>query len=99
MSPTIASQPKKEVKQPRKEAKIPTPRSLQLEHHQVSIPSHVYNAYFSHSASTSQNSISGKSLPPELIHAITTFMGQPFSSEPGKHMQKWILYHAIPDPI
>ena len=37
-------------------------------------------------------------LPPEWIHAITTLMGHPLSSEPGKFILKWILYHAIPDP-
>ena len=29
---------------------------------------------------------------PEWIHAITTLMGLPWSSEPGKCIQKWILY-------
>ena len=38
------------------------------------------------------------SLSPEWIHAITTLMGHPLSSEPGKYIQKWILHHAIHDP-
>ena len=28
-------------------------------------------------------------------HAITTIMGHPLSSESGKSIQEWILYHAI----
>ena len=36
-------------------------------------------------------------LSPEWIHTITTLMGHPLSSEPGKHIQKWILYHAVHD--
>ena len=38
-------------------------------------------------------------LSPEWIHAITTLMGHPLSSELGKCIQKWILYHAIADHI
>ena len=38
-------------------------------------------------------------LSPEWTHAITTIMGHPLSSESGKCIQKWILYHAIPDHI
>ena len=38
-------------------------------------------------------------LSPEWTHAITTLMGHPLSSETGKFIQKWILYHAIPDHI
>ena len=34
-------------------------------------------------------------LSPEWTHAITTLMGHPLSSEPGKHIQKWIIYHRI----
>ena len=34
---------------------------------------------------------------PEWIHAITTLMGHPLSSEPGKYIQEWILYHAVHD--
>ena len=46
-------------------------------------------------------------LSPEWIHAITPpppppppppHKGLPLSSEPGKYIQKWILYHAIHDP-
>ena len=32
-------------------------------------------------------------------HAITTIMGHPLSSESGKSIQEWILYHAIQYPI
>ena len=35
-------------------------------------------------------------LSPEWTHAITTLMGHPLSSEPGKHIKKWIIYHRIP---
>ena len=38
-------------------------------------------------------------LSPEWTHAITTIMGHPLSSESGKCIKKWILYHAIPDHI
>ena len=38
-------------------------------------------------------------LSPEWTHAITTLMGHPLSSETEKCIQKWILYHAIPDHI
>ena len=34
----------------------------------------------------------------EWTRAITTIMGHPLSSESGKYIQKWILYHAIQDP-
>ena len=37
-------------------------------------------------------------LSPEWTHAITTIIGHPLSSESGKCIQKWILYHAIQDP-
>ena len=37
-------------------------------------------------------------LSPEWAHAITTLMCHPLSSESGKCIQKWILYHAIQDP-
>ena len=40
----------------------------------------------------------GSILSPEWTHAITTIMGHPLSSELGKCIQKWILYHAIQDP-
>ena len=40
----------------------------------------------------------GSILSPEWTHAITTIMGHPLSSESGKCIQKWILYHAIQDP-
>ena len=32
---------------------------------------------------------------PEWTHAITILMGHPLSSEPGKHIKKWIIYHRI----
>ena len=41
----------------------------------------------------------GSILSPEWTHAITTIMGHPLSSESGKSIQNWILYHAIQDPI
>ena len=41
----------------------------------------------------------GSILSPEWTHAITIIMGHPLSSELGKSIQKWILYHAIQDPI
>ena len=34
-------------------------------------------------------------LSPEWTHAITTLMGHPLSSEPGKHIKKCIIYHRI----
>ena len=34
-------------------------------------------------------------ISPEWTHAITTLMGHPLSSEPGKHIKKWIIYHRI----
>ena len=34
-------------------------------------------------------------LSPEWIHTITILMGHPLSSEPGKHIKKWIIYHRI----
>ena len=34
-------------------------------------------------------------LSPEWIHPITILMGHPLTSEPGKCIQKWILYQAI----
>ena len=37
----------------------------------------------------------GSPLSPEWTHAITTLMGHPLSSEPGKHITKWILYYKI----
>ena len=41
----------------------------------------------------------GSILSPEWTHAITTIMSHPLSSESGKFIQKWILYHAIPYPF
>ena len=34
-------------------------------------------------------------LSAEWTHAITILMGHPLSSEPGKHIKKWIIYHRI----
>ena len=34
-------------------------------------------------------------LSPEWTHAITILMGHPLSSEPGKHIKNWIIYHRI----
>ena len=41
----------------------------------------------------------GNILSHQWIHALTTIMGHPLSSESGNSIQKWILYHAIQDPI
>ena len=41
----------------------------------------------------------GSILSHEWTHAITTIMGHPLSSESGKSILEWILYHAIRDPI
>ena len=41
----------------------------------------------------------GSTLSPGWTHAITTIMGHPLSSESGKSIQEWVLYHAIEDPI
>ena len=40
----------------------------------------------------------GSILSHESTHAITTIISHPLSSESGKWIQKWILYHAIQDP-
>ena len=37
-------------------------------------------------------------LSPEWTNAITTLMGHPLSSDPGKCIQKWMKYHEIHDP-
>ena len=34
-------------------------------------------------------------LSPEWKHAIANLMSHPLTSEPGKHVQKWILYQGI----
>ena len=41
--------------------------------------------------------ISSQEIPlsPEWTHAITILMSHPLSSEPGKHIKKWIIYHRI----
>ena len=39
----------------------------------------------------------GSPLSPEWVHAITTLMGHPLSSEPGNYMEEWILYHEDHD--
>ena len=41
--------------------------------------------------------ISSQEIPlsPEWTHAITILMGHPLSSEPGKYIKKWIIYHRI----
>ena len=77
----------------------PTPRSLQLEYHQISSISHVYNAYTPSTPVPVWIPSKGSILSPEWIHAITTIMGHPLSSESEKSIQKWILYHAIRDTI
>ena len=95
MSPISANQHLKGGQEThQKEAKIPTPRILQLVSNQVSLPSHAYYASISRT-STRQNSISGKPTSPEWTHAITILMGHPLSSEQAKHIKKWIIYHRI----
>ena len=37
----------------------------------------------------------GSPLSPEWTHVITTLMDHPLSSEPRKHIKKWIIYHRI----
>ena len=80
-------------------SRSPTPRILQLEYHQISSPSHVYNAYTPSTPVPDRIPSKGSILSPEWTHAITTIMGHPLSSESGKFIQKWILYHAIQDPL
>ena len=77
-----------------KEAKSPTPPSLQLEHHQDSIPSHVYNAYISSTLVPDRIPSQESPLSPEWIHPITVLLGHPLTSEVGQKIQKWIIYHA-----
>ena len=36
-------------------------------------------------------------LSPEWIHAITNLISHPLTSDPGKYVQKWILYQGILD--
>ena len=70
-----------------KEARSST-SSLQPEHHQVSIPSHVYT--------TDVFNTPQASLSPEWIHAITTILqDHPLTSDPGKCIQKWIICQTI----
>ena len=84
---------------PPKVSRSPTPRSLQLENHQISSPSHVYNAYPPAPPVRVWIPPKGSTLSPGWTHAITTIMGHPLSSESGNSIQEWILYHAIEDPI
>ena len=80
-------------------SRSPTPRILQLEYHQISSPNHVYNAYPPTPPVPGRIPSIESVLSPEWTHAITTLMGHPLSSETGNCIQKWILYHAIPDHI
>ena len=34
-------------------------------------------------------------LSPQWTHGITALIGHALSSEPGKHIKMWILYHRI----
>ena len=95
----MPANPKKRSSDPPKVSSSPTPRSLRLEYQQISSISHVYNAYTPSTPSTSPVPPKGSILSPEWTHAITTIMGHPLSSESGKSIQEWILYHAIQDPI
>ena len=92
----MPANPKTRSSDPPKVSSSPTPRRLQLEYHQISSISHVYNAYTPSTPSTSLVST-------QREHSITcldsTIIGHPLSSESGKSIQKWILYHAIQDPI
>ena len=83
---------------PPKVSRTPTSRRLQLEYHQISSPSHVYNAYTLNTPIPDRIPSKEGILSPEWTHAIPTFMGHPLSSESGKYIQKWIQYHAIQDP-
>ena len=85
MSPISANQLKRGHETHQKEANSPTSRSLQLVSHQVLLPSHAYHESICRTTSTKQNFISGKS----SINSCH------LSSEPGKHIKKWILYHRI----
>ena len=95
----MPANPKKRSSDPPKVSSSPTPRSLQLEYHQISSISHVYNAYTPSTPVPVWIPPKGSILSPEWTHAITTIMGHPLSSESGKSIQTWILYHAIQDPI
>ena len=95
----MPANPKKRSSDPRKVSSSPTPRSFQLEYHQIACISHVYNAYTPASPVPIWIPPEGSILSPEWTHAITTIMGHPLSSESGKSIQEWILYHAIRDPI
>ena len=78
-----------------KEAKSPTPRILQLVSHQVS-PLAMPTMHPSAEPLVPGKIPSQESpLSPEWTHAITILMGHPLSSEPGKHIKKWIIYHRI----
>ena len=63
--------------------------------HQDSLPIHAYYESICRTTSTKQNSAQESPLSPEWTHEITTLMGHPLSSEPGKHIKMWILYHRI----
>ena len=96
MSPISANQLWKEVKRP-------TKKRLKAQPHEASN----LQASMSHSLTMPTMHPSPELLVPDKIpyqesplsaewtHAITTLMGHPLSSEPGKHIKKWIIYHRI----
>ena len=100
MSPNIASQPKNRgqvthqkclVVQPYEASNLSTTRSHPLAMFTMHTPpAPPVPVWFPPKESI---------LSPEWTYAITTIMGHPLSSESGKSIQKWILYHAFQDPI
>ena len=76
-----------------------TPRSLQPKYHQISSPSHGYNAYTPNTPSTSQNSTKREHPFTRMDSCHHHHHGNPLSSESGKFIKKWILYYAIPYPF
>ena len=61
--------------------------------HQVSHPCHAY--YAAEPLVPDRIPSHESPLLPEWSHAITTLMGHPLSSEQGKHIKKWIVYHRV----
>ena len=80
-------------------SRSPTPRSLQLEYHQISSPSHVYNAYTPSTPSTSLDSTQRKHPITWMDSCHHHHHGPSIIITVRKSIQEWILYHAIQDPI
>ena len=75
----------------------PNPRNLEFECHQI-LSLAMFTMYTPPTPPVPIRIPSkGSILSHEWTHAITTIMGHPFSSDSGKYIQKWILYHAIQD--